>query len=172
MTRLRSPGDLKYYIFVAADSDPHRLSMPSAYELASYRLKNKKWGLKATTRSVKSVRPGDYVLIYLSGRREFSQHVIAIAELASEAKPVAYSQRGRIDSPKNESNLFSEFYVEIEKYLIIKNPVDIRKVKDKLEFVKDPKSTKWGSVLQNGTLRISHADFLLLGGVDDLSIES
>ena len=50
----------------------------------------------------------------------------------------------------------------ISDYTTFLNPVNILKIKTKLNFIKNPHSSKWGGVLANGVLRIQKHDYELI----------
>lgn len=155
----RSKTSTSYYIFVAADSDRHRLNMPSAFELASYRLSRKEWGLRSGTSNRTNIKVGDMVLVYISGRRQNSQTFIAQAEILGGPIP---NRGSKTDSPIESASIFSEYKVSLTKIKIFKTPLKIHKLIRKLSFIKPERVLMWRIYFQGGTIRIPEKDFLYL----------
>lgn len=151
----------KYYILVAADADKSRLSMPSAYDIAHYRLKTKRWGINTNTRNRTNLKAGDYALIYASGLRENGKSFIASARLESGAEILPHRCIGEIDGPNNLAHLLSGYSIKLTDINYFNKRVDIRNIKSLLSFVKNPDSPRWGGCLQGGCITISEKDFQL-----------
>jgi hypothetical protein len=148
-----------YYILVAADVDKALLALPSAFDVATYRLKNKFWGFKQTTRNRGSIKPNDKVIIYTAGKRKHGRCFIASAEVASPVRPTNLSARN-VDSPVAQRAISCDLMFDLKNAKKFRNLVSIYDVKDRLKCIKKPKSIKWACVLQNGSLRISKQDYL------------
>lgn len=148
-----------YYILVAADVDKALLALPSAYDVAMYRLKNKFWGFKQTTRNRGSIKPNDKVLIYTAGKRQHGRCFVASAEVASSLRPASLSSRN-VDSPVGQRAISCDLMFDLKNVKKFRNLVSVYDVKDKLKCIKKPKSIKWACVLQNGSLRICKNDYM------------
>jgi hypothetical protein len=150
---------LAYYILVAADVDRALLALPSAYDVAMYRLKNRFWGFKETTRNRNCIKPNDKVLIYTAGKRRHGRCFIASAEVSSSIRPTNISARN-VDSPVAQRAISCALMFDLKNVKKFRTLVSIYEVKDKLKCIKNPKSIKWACVLQNGSLRIAREDYL------------
>ena len=155
-------NDARYYTLVAGDTDKSRQSMPSAYEVALYRLKRREWGLRAMTRGRATIKPGDKLLIYVSGVREHGKHFLATAEVQSEPRQIPRSLINIVDAPNNNGVVLSPYSISLSNCRLFPKPVPIVSIKHKLACIKDPSSKKWGCVLQNGGLEIQKKDFDLV----------
>jgi hypothetical protein len=152
-------GQNKYFVLTAADAHSSRLYLPSAVQLAKYRLDRKEWGLKTRTRHRKQMKTGDRVLIYISGRRELSQHFIAEATIASDP---TRNFDCLIDSPKMETSICSEFKVTLKNVRLFRNPVPVRDLLKRFDFVAESHRKMWRIYFQGGAVRLSRKDFQLV----------
>jgi hypothetical protein len=155
---------LKHYIFVASDADKNRMSKPSADALAKYRLNRGEWGLGLRTKNRRSLSPGDKVLVYLSGRRENGRHFIAQCEVSSEVFSVPNRLSHVLDAPNRLGNSPAAFSVGLRGVKYFRKPIPIEILKEKLSFIKQPKSKKWGAFLQGGVILITEKDFRFIAG--------
>lgn len=89
----------QFFVLVAADEDKSRLSLPSAYDRALYRLKNRRWGLNVRTRNPKSITTGDEVVIYAAGNRRNGMTFVGRATVARKPGPLTHEDRRSLDSP-------------------------------------------------------------------------
>lgn len=152
-----------HFLLVAADVDSRRLSMPSAYEVALHRLKKGLWGLKEHTRNRKQLCPGDEVVVYAAGKRQFGGCFVARAKVASASQPCPSANRAAIDSPDlHHTRIVSEYFIKVTGIKIFSMPVPIRSIKQKLHFIKQPDSPYWAAPLQNGSAKISEKDYSLI----------
>jgi hypothetical protein len=150
---------MKHFVLVAADSDRNRTYLPSAHELATYRLSRKEWGLKVRTRNRGKMTEGDKVLIYLSGSRDFSQHFVASATLASS--PIQ-NRSYLVDSPVAFTSVCSEYKVLLKDVVVFSNPVGVRELITTFEFIKPEHQKMWRIYFQGGALSIPKSDFALV----------
>lgn len=155
-------GAQSHYILIASDTDKNRLSKPSAFDVACYRLKRQEWGLSSHTHNRLAIKKGDYVLIYCAGKRKNGMHFIASAQISSNVYKIPMPLRQETDAPDNEGITMSEYGVGLSNICLFGNPVSISPYKEKLSFIKNPGSKKWGSSLQGGSRRITGADFRLI----------
>lgn len=130
--------------------------------MAKFRLNLGEWGLKHSTRNRKLIKFGDLALIYTSGPREYGSHFIAHAIIGSKAIPISNIHSQAIDAPGNSGIVLCEYAIKISGFTMLKTPVDIRTIKEKLRFIKNPHSSKWGGVLTSGTLRVARQDYELI----------
>lgn len=152
-----------HFLLVAADVDSHRLSMPSAYEVALHRLKKGLWGLKEHTRNRKQLCPGDELVVYTAGKRQFGGCFVASAKVASASQPCVPANRAAIDSPDvRHSHIVSDYFIKVTGIKIFSTPVPIRKIKQELQFIKQSDSPYWAAPLQNGSVKISQKDYSLI----------
>jgi hypothetical protein len=158
---LKKRESKSYYIFIVADGDRNRVAIPSAYQLAQYRLNKFAWGLAERTRYRKQLKPGDFALIYISGHREYAQHLVGVAELNSECTAVKWSERGVWDAP-SQIDLYSPYKVDLKNINIFKDPLCIRPLIGKLSFIKQAHLKLWRIYFQGGIAKIPKEDFELL----------
>ena len=149
----------EYFVLIAADADRNRLYLPSAHQLAKYRLGRKEWGLKERTRYRRQMKAGDKVLIYLSGYRELAQHFVAEATIASAP---ARNLGGMVDSPVLHTSIFSEFKVAVRNVRFFDNPVCARDLLKDFEFVAPKRRKMWRIYFQGGAIRLTKKDFELV----------
>lgn len=155
--------DPNYYVFVATDAHKRMLTKPSAYEIAMHRLSIEKWGINEHTRNKKQLKPGDRIIAYAAGRREYGGNFLGIAELRSETKTTTAKIRSDVSDPKGEMHILSTFYVQLHNSVVFPNKVLIEELRQELAFIQRVKNAKkWGSALQGGVVRISEKDFELI----------
>jgi hypothetical protein len=159
MVRKEAP---KHFIFVASDTDKHRISRPSADAVAKYRLYRGEWGLGSMTRHRKALRPGDRVLIYLSGKRENGRHFIAKCEVSSDVFAVPQGLGQVLDAPDRLGNSPAAFSVALRAVKYFRKPIPIEPLKEKLSFIKQPQSAKWGAFMQGGVILITPKDYQVI----------
>jgi len=148
-----------FFVLIAADADRNRLYLPSAFDLAKYRLERKEWGLKDRTRYRRYMTPGDRVLIYISGYREYAQHFIASATIASVP---TNNSGGLVDSPAMDTSIFSEYKVAIKNVHYFSKPICARDLLDKFKFVAPNRRKMWRIYFQGGAIRLQAPDFNLV----------
>jgi hypothetical protein len=161
MSKTQRPS-ISHFIFIASDCDVSRLSKPSAYQVAKYRLQRRQWGLGLHTRNRNALRPGDAVIIYVSGQRESGRQFIASCTVASQVKGVNMSVASAIDAPNHDGNVSVVSAVQLKDIQFFNHPVPVATLKQKLHFIKKPDSPKWGAYLQGGVKRISGRDYELI----------
>ena len=148
-----------YFVLIAADADRNRRYLPSAFDLAKYRLERKEWGLKDRTRYRRSMMPGDKVLIYISGHRENAQHFVASAIIASIPTD---NSGGVVDSPTMQTAIFSEYKVALKNVHYFTNPVCARHLLNKFKFIAPNRQSMWRIYFQGGAMRLKRYDFNLV----------
>lgn len=156
-TTSHSQNIVNYYVFIVADSDKARLSEPSAYQLARYRLGRKEWGLNARTRYRRQIRTQDRVLIYASGRRELGMSFVGSAVVATDPQPVL--SPAEVDSPEGHSQHQHISSVKLTDVVIFDTPVSVRPILKRLSFVKISKGGRWGTSFLGGVARIARNDY-------------
>lgn len=147
-----------FFLLVAADEDKRRLSLPSAYQLAVYRLKRGLWGLNTHTRNRKAMQCGDELVIYCSGKREHGMTFIGRARISSKPSPLRPTDRQTINSPTNTTSTCVDF-ISIDDVTLFEIPIPIKSVFRRFEWVRNPDSPKWAAGLMGGSMRISGHDF-------------
>lgn len=108
------------------------------------RIKNRKWPIFAKTQNRDKIGPGHKVVFYKAGRDD-GQKFLGAATVASGVT----CEGGKVDS-----------FVELGGAVIWKKPVQMRKLLDDLDFVRDKKN--WGLYVQGGVRQISEKDFLTI----------
>jgi hypothetical protein len=152
-------SDKKYFVLIAADAARHRLYLPSAFQLAKYRLNRREWGLKDRTRYRRQIEPGDSVLIYISGHRDLAQHFVAEATIASLP---SRNFGGSVDSPQMHTSICSEFKVTLKNVRFFRKPVCVRDLLKDFDFVATNRLKMWWIYFQGGAMRLSRKDFELV----------
>lgn len=148
-----------FFVLVAADADRNRLYLPSAFELAKYRLGRKQWGLKDRTRYRRQMKPGDQVLIYISGYREHAQHFIASATIASSC---TYNTGGVVDSPVLDTAVLSEYKIALKDIHFFSKHICARNLLTKFKFIAPNRRKMWRIYFQGGAISLKAADFNLV----------
>ena len=148
-----------YYILVASDTDKNRLFKPSALDVAKYRLGRCEWGIGIRTRNRNTIKPGDMVLIYISGKRDLGKHFIAHAIVRSKATPVSGKMIAEVDAPRKNGIVLAELSIKLSTANFLKSPVAIKLIKGDLSFVTNPNSNRWGTFLQGGCMKITEKDY-------------
>lgn len=104
------------------------------------RIDNKKWPLYPATKFRKYLKIGDEIIFYQAGK--YGQKFLGTAAVNSKIKLIP----DKID-----------YYIDMDKIKIWKNPPSIRNLLPKLGFIKDV--SHWGLYLQGGILKSSEKDF-------------
>jgi hypothetical protein len=152
----------QFFILVVADEDRSRLSFPSAYDLAIYRLMNGRWGLNIRTKNRKVMTCGDEVLVYASGKRKNGMSFVGTARIASKPSPVNDKERFKLDSPSQTGATRCVESIGLELIEIFKCPVPIKSIYRNFDLVRNPDSPKWGCALMGGATRISEKDYKIV----------
>lgn len=145
-----------YFVLIAADADRNRRYLPSAFELAKYRIARGEWGLKSRTRFRGQMKCGDRVLFYLSGNREWSQHFIGSAILTTGS---VLSSGTIVDAPDIYSSVCSEYKISFREIEMFDNPICVRDILTKLDFVSPNRTHMWRIYFQGGAIKIYSNDF-------------
>lgn len=156
-----SETEPNYFIFVAADVDKSRTYMPSAHEVATFRLEKKEWGVTRSTKCIYQVKPEDRILVYVSGYRENARAFIACATVSSCLLDIKHGLGYNIDSPTNDRHVVSNYLFQLKDIQLFPTPIPLAEVKEELEFI--PTGTKYyGVYLQGGIRRLSEHDYDLV----------
>jgi len=158
---MKNKSTPSHYILITADVDKSLMALPSAFDVAMYRLKHKQWGFKSTTRNRRSIKINDRLLIYTAGKRENGKCFIATAEVASPVRPAANNSEN-VDSPVVQKAVSCDLVFDLKNIRKFRNFVSIYDVKKHLKCIKTPESIKWACVFQNGSLRISIKDYMYI----------
>ena len=148
----------QFFLLVAADEDKRRLSLPSAYHLAVYRLKNGRWALNPHTRNRKAMQCGDEVVIYASGKREHGMSFVGRARISSSPSPIRPTDRRTVDSPTQMTSTCVDV-IALDDVTLFETPVPIKSVFRRFDWVRKPDSPRWAAGLMGGSMRISKHDF-------------
>ena len=141
--------EVNHYVLVATDIERNRLAKPSAAAVARYCLDHSVWGIGVRTWWRTSITKQDLAVIYLAGGRENKQTFVATAKISS-----SLCMRSLTISDKTWPNT-----ILLADARNFPKPVLIAALRDKLDFITNPRSKKWGCVLQGGIVRISKSDF-------------
>lgn len=151
-----------FFILVAADQDKSRLSLPSAYDLALHRLRNRRWGLNQRTRNRKFIAAGDEVVVYASGKRENGMTFVGRATVARTGVPLSHEDRYNIDSPVQREPSVCVEAILLSNVEVFRQPIPIKSLVRQFQWVRNPGSHGWGTALMAGTMRLSERDFELI----------
>ena len=147
-----------FYVFVAVDADPRRLALPSAYKLATTRLRSGYWPLNAGTRNFSSLKPGDRIIAYAAGRRPSGRSFAGTATIGSYPVPTSASQRTKMLS-SDPLGSQAPYTIMLRQVRVFPQPVAISSLLKELRFILAPESRYWSAPLMGGTLRIDVEDF-------------
>jgi hypothetical protein len=143
------------YIFVASDSEDIDGNRISAYLIAKKRLNAECWPLYAKTPLRNSLKKGDCCLIYLAGNRENAQHFIATVSIK---EIIEFSNKYIAIDGENVIAGLPVCIVLLETIKLIKQPISIKKLLNKLSFICANKQ-KWGAAMHTGCRRITKDDY-------------
>ena len=143
---------MQNYILIVNQSKDIDGNLISAMSLAKSRLMSGQWWLYSNTRNRKKMAIGDRVIIYLAGYNKDAKVFLAKANIA------------KIDSDIKNYNIHDynvlderpDIIINLDKIEWLSPTVPISIIKDSLDFI--PKHSKWGCVLQGGTIKISESD--------------
>lgn len=155
------------FVLVAADADPRLRSEPSAHTLAVRRLEERLWGLNFGTRNLHTMRPGDRILAYASGRRENGRSFVGYATVSKVPQPISNAYERRVLF--NIRCHLCPFIVPLTRVRVFSRPVLIEPLLTALSFIRSPRTRYWSAPLMGGSLRISLSDFCKVLKVAGLS---
>ena len=153
---------MQYYLLIVSDLDSSKRWLPSAYELALYRLSRKQWGLNQRTRNRKYVKKGDRLLVYAGGEREHAKCFVGCAVAGTKAMLTPYSERTQVNVPEGNVAAPSDYFIRLNQIRLFQTPISIRSIIHRLSFVTSPNSPRWACRLFGGTLKISAKDYNLI----------
>lgn len=155
------PGD-DCFLLVSADADPRRLAEPSAYEIATHMLHEKKWPLKARTPHRSQFCRGTKLVIYAAGKRENGGCIVAFAEAAGPPKP-AFAHGIKLGAQERfVKHLAADFVLPLRSYELFSVPLPLRDLRQEMSFVSNPDGPKWGNRLQTGVVALSARDHRII----------
>lgn len=147
-----------YFLLVVADADPRRLAEPSAYEIASHMLGEKKWPLKVRTPHRTEFSSGTKLVIYAAGKRQNGGCIVAFAEAAGPPKPALVQGIKWSANDRFSRHLTADFVLPLRFCELLSIPLPLRDLRQKMSFVSNPNSPKWGNRLQTGVISLSARD--------------
>jgi len=150
---------VSYFILVASEAHKNRTYFPSALELTKYRIKQKTWGLKTHTRHRSSFKENDYIIFYISGKRELSKCFVGSAQVSYS--PIPNKSGYKIDAPDIGSSVCSEYKMGLKNISLFNNPVEICDIINKLFFVSKNRNY-WWVFFQGGAVKITQRDYNLI----------
>jgi len=153
---------VNYFILISADSHKNMLSLPSAFDLANSRLKNRMWGFNNRTKNKSIIKKNDRVVIYTSGSRDGGRIFIGYAKIQSVVHEPTLTEKQKVDSQYKAQNSLPTIILYLSNVNFLKSPKSIYSIKNKLACIKNPESSKWGAVLQGGSLKIGVKDFEII----------
>ena len=106
------------------------------------RVKTKKWPIFNKTQNRKKLAIGDFIVFYKAGIN--GQRFLGSATIKTELK---------------EQTTF-KYFLEMDKISVWKNPVAMKQIIAKLDFVKNKNS--WGNYFQGGVRAVSEKDFFII----------
>jgi hypothetical protein len=148
---------MSHFILIASDVHRNMLSCPSGYEVATHRIKERLWGLHKRTRNIKRIKVNDIVLIYAAGRRDNGRTFVGTAAI-KKISQYSTSEKNRYTREEIPSSPI-EVFLHLTEVRCFKKPISIYKIKEKVEFIKNPNAKRWGVILQGGSLSITEKDF-------------
>jgi len=118
--------------------------------------KQKVWGVpeKRGRRQIEAVKPGDYLVFYVTPKRIGGIFKAASEPFESKEKIFSWADFGR-------EEIFP-YRVKLESVVVAKEPVSVDKLIGKLSFTRGLK--RWSIMLRRAMAKISEKDFELIRG--------
>jgi len=146
------------YLLIGSDAQDVNNCLVSAYEICIRRLARNVWPLYRGTRNRNSIQPTDQCIIYLAGKSNFAQTIVAFAEV------------GKIRTPRKDEELFDgadvmtglpASVIGFSNLDVLPIPIRMHSLLDFLDFT-PTNPAKWGSAMQGGCRRITQHDFEII----------
>lgn len=150
------PGEVSYFLLIAADLERSGRSSPSAHMLIRHRFAAGVWGINAGTKYRNRFKPGDRILAYAAGSREFGKHFVGYTTILSRDDRPS-KQRVAVATVADEMQ--PDSCLLLESSFLFLPPIDIRSVMAHLSFIKPSIGSKWGIYLQGGAVELPRVDF-------------
>lgn len=150
----------QHFIFIKGDAYLKNGSLISAFEATKLLLNSRIWPLYSSTSNRKSIKQGDLLLFYISGKHENSQRVIAKSCIKA-IEP--WTKKHDTQCPIYPELAFSAVILGNVKYF--STPVTIKDHIDHLSFFPENR-IKWGTALMGGVRRITAEDYDYLTDLD------
>ena len=140
-----------HWVFIVKDHKLMGRTIP-AMEVLKDRVKNKFWSLSSKARNVKKIKPGDYVLFYVTGKdgRGFGGYGV----IATEPHPVTPEQRFHIVGMPSEA---FDYAVDFSEAVVWDKPIALEELGDKLSILKGRRSLK--IPFRGSIIKITEEDF-------------
>ena len=148
------------YIFVVKGRSAFGTKKITAREVLKTRFAEQVWPLAGNTRNRARLDEGDRVLFYVAGAGPDAGCVIGEGEVAGPKREWR-SSTGQVADLLGVLSP-TKHHVPLRRTRLLKAPVPLRPLAEKLAFVKNPKF--WGRYLQGGVTRIPDQDFEVILG--------
>jgi hypothetical protein len=149
-----------HFLLVCMDAEDMHGRVVPAFQVASSRLTRARWPLYEGTRNRRHLVSGSRCLIYVGGKQEFRQSIVAVCTVASVEPQLQKCWTAEDHTaPGNRAS----HVVHFRSVEILRKPLPIVPLLARLSFV-PANLQKWGAVLQGGCIRVSEADFCWLQG--------
>jgi len=136
-----------YYILITSDS-----SDLEALAIFKKRIAEKKWPLYEKTTHLKKIATQDEIVFYLAGKGSNAQTFIGTAVV----NDIHLNDNLLVD-PDKDRNVVNR-YIILNKIITFPNPIKIKSILDKLQFIKNKKN--YGAYLIGGVAKFNEQDFL------------
>jgi len=136
-----------YYILITSDS-----SDLEALAIFKKRIAEKKWPLYEKTTYLKKIATQDEIVFYLAGKGSNAQTFIGTAVV----NEIHLNDNLLVD-PDKDRNVVNR-YIILNKIITFPNPIKIKSILDKLQFIKNKKN--YGAYLIGGVAKFNEQDFL------------
>jgi len=147
-----------FNIFVVTDNVRHRLSEPSAMEIAEECLKRNIWAVGGYRKNY-LLKENDFVIIYIAGTRENNKKFVATAEISKE--PIV---------KKTEIvNKVWDVRISLKNIKYFKSPICIMPLLNELSFIKNKEF--WGASLMKAVVKINSEDYQKILAYKNLELE-
>jgi hypothetical protein len=136
-----------YYILITSDSNDLE-----ALAIFKKRIAEKKWPLYEKTTYLKKIATQDEIVFYLAGKGSNAQSFIGTAVV----NDIHLNDNLLVD-PDKDRNVVNRYLI-LNKIITFPNPIKIKSILDKLEFIKNKKN--YGAYLIGGVAKFNEQDFL------------
>lgn len=146
------------YILIGSDSFNTSGQIIHAFDICQARIKNKIWPLYESTSYSKSIKKNDNFLVYVAGKYKHKHNFI----MKFNCLEIKNQNFKKIDQEILNLTNPLPFKEIIFDQAISTKFVYIKDFLDELDFTKNRKSNKWGSIMMGGVKKINDDDYKFL----------
>lgn len=122
----------------------------TAFESFSSRINSLSWPIYEKTENRNILNNEDKLIFYLAGKNKLGGHLVGSGEIQS------------VENFYDEDNQLADIRLKLTKINIFKNPIFLKSLTEKLDFIKYKKPSHFGLNLQGGCKIITEKDFNLI----------